>query len=710
MGLKRSLMVFSILFFLSIASITVYANEKPQTLTIEFLRGQNLANIRDFQPEFGWVLPSTAADNSQTAYRILVASTLPLLRKNKGDMWDSGKIVSPEIVNIEYNGKSLESNHTYFWKVKMWDSKNTASSWSSYQAFSLADTVKEYQTSRHALQQSKIYPHKIIEKKSGHYLVDFGKSAFGFLKIETASPEGVPPFEVHFGERGSEDGVNRSPGGTVRYYKVLQEAMPGLHAYEIHPPRNDRNTREHAIKLPEEVGIVAPFRYVELINFPSQLKKDQIQQITVHYPFDENAASFHSDNKILNQVWDLCKYSMKATSFTGIYVDGDRERIPYEADAYINQLSHYAVDREYSIARFSHEYLLSHPTWPTEWKQHSILMAWADYMYTGNNESLVANYDLLKSQKTLEKFAREDGLLNTRGLKDIVDWPRGERDNYDFREVNTVVNAFYYQTLLHMADLAKGINNDDDFFYYRNKAAQLKKVFNAVLFDKKRGIYIDGEGSTHASLHANMMPLAFEIVPPERIERVADFLVSRGMACSVYGAQYLLEALFKSGRADMALQRMTSTDLRSWYNMIRVGSTITLEAWDNEFKPNQDWNHAWGAAPANIISRFVLGVQPLEPGFKKVLIHPQPGGLKNVSAKVPTIRGTIHVKFEHEPENLLNLTITIPGTMTARVGLPWVNTPPRYILLNGSRVKGEIIKNTIFLDDIGPGKHFLSLE
>ena len=29
--------------------------------------------------------------------------------------------------------------------------------------------------------------------------------------------------------------------------------------------------------------------------------------------------------------------------------------------------------------------------------------------------------------------------------------------------------------------------------------------------------------------------------------------------------------------------------------MIRVGSTITLEAWDNKFKPNQDWNHAWGA-------------------------------------------------------------------------------------------------------------------
>ena len=48
-------------------------------------------------------------------------------------------------------------------------------------------------------------------------------------------------------------------------------------------------------------------------------------------------------------------------------VDGDRERIPYEADAYLNQLAHYGVDREFALARYSHEYLLANPTWPTEW-------------------------------------------------------------------------------------------------------------------------------------------------------------------------------------------------------------------------------------------------------------------------------------------------------------------------------------------------------
>lgn len=105
----------------------------------------------------------------------------------------------------------------------------------------------------------------------------------------------------------------------------------------------------------------------------------------MHYPFDDDVSRFTSSDPVLNDVWDLCKHSIKATSFCGVYIDGDRERIPYEADAYIDQLCHYCVDREYAMVRYTHEYLLMHPTWPTEWILHSVLMAWADYLYTGNN-------------------------------------------------------------------------------------------------------------------------------------------------------------------------------------------------------------------------------------------------------------------------------------------------------------------------------------
>ena len=74
----------------------------------------------------------------------------------------------------------------------------------------------------------------------------------------------------------------------------------------------------------------------------------------------------------------------------------------------------------------------------------------------------------------------------------------------------------------------------------------------------------------------------------------------------MYGSQFLLDAVYKAHDAEHGLQLLTSTGSRGWYNMIRAGSTITMEAWDDKYKPNQDWNHAWGAVPANIIPRYLV--------------------------------------------------------------------------------------------------------
>lgn len=114
---------------------------------------------------------------------------------------------------------------------------------------------------------------------------------------------------------------------------------------------------------------------------------------------------------------------------------------------------------------------------------------------------------------------------------------------------------------------------------------------------------------------------------------------------------------------------LTKTDDRSWYNMIRVGSTISLEAWDNKYKPNQDWNHAWGSAPANIIPRKLMGIEPLGPAFETFKIKPQPSTLERASIKMPTIRGEIEVSFINKPASF-ELLARIPSNTLADIYLP----------------------------------------
>ena len=120
-----------------------------------------------------------------------------------------------------------------------------------------------------------------------------------------------------------------------------------------------------------------------------------------------------------------------------------RERTPYEGDTYINQLCQYAIDADYSLARKSHEWLMEHPTWPTEWKQHSIKMAWADWMWTGDTRSLAKYYDRLQ-KKLVGNYPR----------RDIVDWPVAERDGFVMTNSNAVVDAFNCRNLKEMADIA----------------------------------------------------------------------------------------------------------------------------------------------------------------------------------------------------------------------------------------------------------------
>ncbi|MEM7031801.1 MAG: hypothetical protein AAF629_19760 [Chloroflexota bacterium] len=92
-----------------------------------------------------------------------------------------------------------------------------------------------------------------------------------------------------------------------------------------------------------------------------------------------------------------------------------------------------------------------------------------------------------------------------------------------------------------------------------------------------------------------MMALAFGLVPLANRTAVVNHSKAKGMACSVYGSQLLMESLYIAREADFALSLLTSTSERSSAHMVYdVGKTTALDAWDDRFKPNQDWNHAWG--------------------------------------------------------------------------------------------------------------------
>jgi hypothetical protein len=508
--------------------------------------------------------------------------------------------------------------------------------------------------------------------------IDFGKVAFGNIVMPV--PAGRGKVKIHFGEKQKEGRIDQEPPGTVRYGMTEIRRGQQLGNWIVPAPVIARNIEQAglmyanppAVLTPESWRSVMPFRWIEIEGLDADFPFELIRRRAAYSAtWNDDASSFECSDETLNRIWDLCKYSIKATTFAGVYVDGDRERIPYEADAYLNQLSHYTTDDNVMMGARTFDWLIENGTWPTEWAPHMVFMAHAEWMYSGNDQWLAQRYELLKS-KTLLHRSGDDGLVRSAELDqkrhDIVDWPQKERDGFVFTELNTVVNAFHIEALKQMAEMARAIGKSDEAEAFEARVELAKKSFQKTLFDEEAGIYRDGIETDHSSIHANFFPLAFGLVPEEKIPGVVEWLENKDMHCSPYAAQYFMESLFQNGSDKKAIDLILADGDRSWKHMVNSGTTISWEAWGMKYKPNQDWNHAWGAAPANLLPRFVLGAQPATPGWKTTTIRPFPGGLKHANGKVPTSLGAIEIDWKNGDS--FKISISLPDGMSANVDLP----------------------------------------
>lgn len=113
------------LFQLSFISFAADIN--PVNLRVEY---KSNPFLDDTSPRLSWELTSSKHNQYQSAYRIIVASSLEKIKKNEGDIWDTGKVLSSQTNQIEYAGKALQSRQKVWWKIQVWDTKNKNGKWS----------------------------------------------------------------------------------------------------------------------------------------------------------------------------------------------------------------------------------------------------------------------------------------------------------------------------------------------------------------------------------------------------------------------------------------------------------------------------------------------------------------------------------------------------------------------------------------------------
>lgn len=496
-----------------------------------------------------------------------------------------------------------------------------------------------------------VTPAQVTKVADGRWLVDLGREIVGGLALEVGGNAG-DTVEVRLGEELNSDGTVRYQLRATNTYREVWTLREGTQRFEHWGYRG--------------------FRWAEL-RTSLDLSQATVTGRAWKLDWDDSQTAFSSSDPDLDRVWELCRYSVEATR-GDLYTDTPtRERGPYEGDALINQLSEYGVQRSYALARWSNDYLVRQGTWPTEYRLMSAISAWEDHLATGDDRQLAKDYDLLVA-KNLTSFLGTDGLVHkapgssSQNLGDLVDWPTASRDGYVFTNVNTVVNAFQYAAFDALAKSATVLGRTEDATALRERADTLSAAMRDTLLDSSAGRFRDGAGTTHSAQHATAFPVALGVadaLDDDVLARLGDTLAAGGMKVSVYGAQFLLDALFRLGRSDAALALLTSKATNSWLHMLDdLKATIVTEAWDPSLKSNMTFSHAWASAPANAVARHVLGVQVTEAGAAAFRIRPRTGALTEVDGRVPSLRGPVSVSVRRS-DDTHSLKVTLPPNTRA---------------------------------------------
>ena len=487
---------------------------------------------------------------------------------------------------------------------------------------------------------------KVVKKLSdGTLFFDFGQEITGTLCIDVKGKDG-DRLVLRYGEELLDNGRVRYDMRCNCLYEetwILSEGESRFEGYDY-----------------------KAFRYVEIV--PVDGCKSHVKRIlgrVRHYLFDDNACTLSCSDHVLQSVFELCKNGVKFGS-QEVFVDcPSREKGQYAGDLTVTGASHIFLTGDLRLFRKAVENLaqsqvvcdgmlaVAPGSLMQEIADYSLqfpILLLRYYHHSGDRSFLSEMLPVCERMlKHFKQFERYDGLLENVDSWNLVDWPECMRDDYDFSLTkpvgpgcHAVINAFYVGAVKQTEEIKTLLGID-----FTPTAEDLNRTFNHVFLSKDTGCYVDCEGSCHSSLQANAVPVYYGLEPEKNHCAIAELLKGKGMLCGVYMSYFYLKALARCKEYGTVYDLLVSTDIHSWYNMIREGGTTCFEAWGKEQKFNTSLCHPWASAPISIIIEDILGISYSHGKKETIKVTPRlPRTIKSFKMKIPFPMGTLQVLLE----------------------------------------------------------------
>jgi alpha-L-rhamnosidase len=525
----------------------------------------------------------------------------------------------------------------------------------------------------------RIKPVGVKEIQPGVYLYDLGVNFAGVIRIRVKGAAGTR-ITFRYGE-------DIYPDGTLNGMTSVAGQLKGCNAGEG-APHIAWQEDHYTLKGDAQGESWTPrftfhgFRYVEVKGWPGTPALSDLEGLRLSSDV-ENAGNFTCSNEMFNTLQDNIRRTFRSNMFS---VQSDcpaREKYAYggdilcTAEAFLfnfdmTQFYRKTVDDHRMAQRPLGGITETAPyvgiadrgpgdgSGPLGFQLSYPFMIDRLYEFYADKRMMEEHYAALK------KLA---GFLISRAGNHLYDGGLSDHESLDKKPFGLTESLFYYDNIRLMAKFAALMQQQEDAAYYQETGREIGERILATYYDPETGVFANGVQT--AQVFGLTADLLSEMDKKKAFSALEKAFEARNhhLSTGIYGTKKMFDLLREHDMNEQMYRIANQRDFPGWGYMIERGATSLWETWaysDNVFSQN----HPMFGSISEWFYRSLLGINPAEPGFRRILIQPQPAGdLTFAKGSYLSVQGLIGVEWEIRDETF-TLSVDIPANTTAQIDLP----------------------------------------
>ena len=524
----------------------------------------------------------------------------------------------------------------------------------------------------------RVTPVSIKQFSPGVFIADMGQNFAGSAHIKVKGAAGTK-IVLRYGEtlfdNGSvnlmttaatqikKGGIKAPPGAPESLWQEDNYTLKGMGTEEWHPRFTFHG-----------------FRYIEITGWPGTPTVNDIEGLRMNSDVAGNG-SFACSDTAFNRLHDAVQWTFLSNIFSVQSDCPGREKMGYGADIAVTAN---AYMYNYNMANF---YTKTVRDFANEQQadggitEIAPFTGIADRGYGGDAGPLGWEiafpyvqkqlYDMYGDKRIIENnyeaFKRQMNFLESKAKENIFFWDIGDHEALDPKPDALSATAFYYHHALMAAEFAGILRKREDSLKYTQLAKNIKQSLVNKFLVPGTGRFDNGTQS--AQLFALWYGLS-----PEKENTVKTLLQELErhnwhVSTGIFSTKMLFDVLRENEMNDIACRIAQQKDYPGWLNMLNNGATTLWEAWR---APGTLYsaNHPMFGSIDEWFYRSLLGINAAAPGFKKIIIKPQPaGGISWAKGSYQSVMGLIKSDWKQTGEKFL-LQVTVPANTNALIFIP----------------------------------------